>query len=212
MATHDATTYAWPGPLPGYSPNGNWLKRFANEPSSLVIAADYWRVIAAEGQVQVADGFKPTIPKQFDLLTRLLASWCSSAAIDAAPLSEFSAALRARTLRTSDGSNSFHWLSAGKMERTLAKALLIIYRIDDAGRLAMKEQAALSPKDARNKFAYERYMAGDTYKQIRLGIAKHPEWEQFSSDAAVRGAIAAWAKIIGVDIPKRQAGRRPSAK
>lgn len=66
-----------------------------------------------------------------------------------------------------------------------------------------------SSNDVRNKFAYERWQAGDTLKQIWLAINARPDWEHLADIRAVRGPIQSWASKFNPPLPvsKRHRGR-----
>lgn len=69
-----------------------------------------------------------------------------------------------------------------------------------------------SPTDARNKFCFEQWEHHHaTLKEIRVSVAKRPEWEPLADERSVRGPINAWAKKIGATVTRRRAGRRPAA-
>lgn len=74
------------------------------------------------------------------------------------------------------------------------------------------EMKSLSIDDARNKFCYELWQAGHTYKEILLAVKSHPKWEQFSTPLAVRVAIKAWARKNNLPIRRGIRGRRPKAR
>jgi hypothetical protein len=68
----------------------------------------------------------------------------------------------------------------------------------------------LSAEDACNKFCFEQWQSGRTYKEIFLSLKQYPEWkERFSGSLAIRGAIKAWAAKNGLTPRKGARGRRP---
>jgi hypothetical protein len=77
---------------------------------------------------------------------------------------------------------------------------------------ALAPEPELTPTDARNKFCYEQWQRGQTYKEIWAALKLHPEWEQVSDPKAVRGPIKAWAAKHGLDIREGQPGKPKRAK
>lgn len=69
--------------------------------------------------------------------------------------------------------------------------------------------SANTPKDKRNEFCFNQWLEGKTLKEIWVLVKEHPEWEQFTAFRAVRGPIAAWAKCLRVEVPRRNGGRPP---
>jgi hypothetical protein len=65
----------------------------------------------------------------------------------------------------------------------------------------------LTPTDVRNKFCYDEWQRGQTHKEIQTSVKLHPEWEQLSTAAAVRGPIAAWAKKNKLPVRRGQPGK-----
>jgi hypothetical protein len=70
----------------------------------------------------------------------------------------------------------------------------------------------LIPNDARNKFCFDQWQAGQTLKAIRVAVSKHPEWEHLAHDASVRGPIKAWGKRINAKPRKGNPGRHRALK
>jgi hypothetical protein len=75
--------------------------------------------------------------------------------------------------------------------------------------LGLERFRRLTPNEARDKFCFEQWQYSDaTLKEINAALKRHPEWQEFSDDKAVRGAINRWADRLGVKPQKRQRGRR----
>jgi hypothetical protein len=70
------------------------------------------------------------------------------------------------------------------------------------------EAPELTVDEARAKFCFEQWQACKSYKEINAALKRHPEWEDFEDDRAVRGPISAWAQRIGVKPRRGQPGRR----
>lgn len=69
----------------------------------------------------------------------------------------------------------------------------------------------LTPIEARNKFCFDEWQAGQSYKEINVALHHHSEWEAFEDDLAVRSAIHSWGKRIGQSPRRGQPGRRAKA-
>ena len=67
-----------------------------------------------------------------------------------------------------------------------------------------------SPNDLRNRFCFEQWGHGKTYKEILAALGAHPEWERCPKPLGVRAYLKAWAKKQGVSVPRRKPGRKPS--
>jgi hypothetical protein len=75
--------------------------------------------------------------------------------------------------------------------------------------LALERYGMLTSTEARNKFCFEQWQAGKTLKELNAALKRHPDWDAFEDDKAVRSAINSWARRIGVRPRKGQRGRRP---
>jgi len=73
----------------------------------------------------------------------------------------------------------------------------------------VESSLSLLPTEAREKFCFEQWEAGKSYKEINAALKRHPEWECFEDERAVRKPINAWAKRIKATPRKGQPGRRP---
>jgi len=78
------------------------------------------------------------------------------------------------------------------------------------GELIRLIEPNLTPTEARAKFCFERWQAGDSYKKINATL-KRSDWESFDDDKHVRGPINTWSKRIGVEPRKGHPGRRTKA-
>ena len=79
-------------------------------------------------------------------------------------------------------------------------------------RMILSRSEPLTPEEQRNKFCFEEWERGQTYKQINVALKNNSKWEQFADDRSVRGAINAWSKKIDVVPRKGQRGRPKSSK
>ncbi len=68
-------------------------------------------------------------------------------------------------------------------------------------------EARLTPNEERAKFCFEKWQAGQSYKEINTALKRNQEWDHFESAASVRGPIISWAKRIGSTPRQGQPGR-----
>jgi hypothetical protein len=88
-----------------------------------------------------------------------------------------------------------------KLDRTPAK----VGRLSFADAVATLIRPVVSgANEERDRFIYDRYMAGNPLKAIMTEVNSHSDWTELGSADAVRKAMTRYCKLHQIDIPRRK--------
>jgi hypothetical protein len=76
--------------------------------------------------------------------------------------------------------------------------------------LSKFQNPPLTETQEKQKFCFEEWQKGKTYKEINAALKQH-SWDSYEHPKSVRGPIRAWSQHIGVEPRVGQRGRRKSS-